>query len=110
MDYVERLLAEWSTHACGVTIDFIGRESSDPKLQWALAFPLERHEESLCVNFLDVLRKDLNELGMQHVDDMPKDGDVRLPNRFALEQVCPYRPDSCLGEHLLASGIGLIST
>lgn len=109
MDYVQRLLAEWSEHACGLTIDFVGDASSNPQLQWALAVPLENHSVSLSSNFLDRLRTDLSELGLQSVDDSNHDGTARLPNQFSFETECPYRPKSCCGDHLVAAGRGLLN-
>lgn len=108
MEYIQRLLAEWSKHACGMTVDLVGEPETAPQLQWVLAFPLQTDPEHTCTMFLDQLRQDLETLGLQSLNEAPGAGTdhVHLPNGHVHEMRCPYRPESCTGEHLLATGRG----
>lgn len=109
MELIQRLLEEWSHQACGVTIDIVGDASLSSELQWAIAFPLGTTSEDACTQFLAALREDLQEMGLQQVHDRHFEHETQLPNGHAIETSCPYRPETCSGDHLLATGRGLIS-
>lgn len=110
MELIQRLLKEWSRQACGVTIDVVGDSTLSSELQWAIAFPLEEIGDDVCLQFLTELRSDLASLGLQHVDHRHLESSASLANDTAKESMCPYRPDTCSGDHLVATGRGLIAS
>lgn len=109
MELLNRLLSEWKETACGITIDIVGDSNLSSELQWVLAFPVVKNDVEVAVSNIDSLRADLHSKGFQPVESLHLEPTAKLPNGLAVEPVCPYRPDSCLGEHIIASGHGLIS-
>ncbi len=108
MELIQRLVHEWSQRACGLTIDIVGNSQLSSEVQWVIAAPVDvRRPENLMQAFA-VLRTELENHGLQLVDPEHHDPAANLPNGTSLETTCPYRPDSCNGDHLVATGHGLV--
>ncbi len=109
MQLVHRIMDEWASGACGVTIDVIGDSQLSSEFQWVIAYPLGSRNEESASGKIETLRNDLEGAGLIPVDQIHLDHNSALPNGISLETVCPFRPDSCNGDHLLATGHGIIS-
>ena len=105
---LNRLVSEWSGRGCGLTIDVVGNSALSSELQWVLAFPLAESDAAAQEQLVESLRRDLQQHGMQFVDDEHFDPEAKLANGTAIEPQCPYRPESCPGDHLVATGHGLV--
>ena len=99
-------------NACGVTLDWQRQESGDELCQWLWGRPVvgvlaEKTEEELLA-----LASEISNLAEQAnliaVD--PKAVGMNLPNEIAILPNCPFRPKTCLGRHIAASGTSRIST
>lgn len=108
MQLLERLVSEWSACGCGLTIDIIGDSQLSSELQWVLAVNVAGRSGEDRLGLIDSLRNDLEEYGLQVVGSDHFDPAAALRNEAAIESKCPYRPDSCLGEHVVATGHGLV--
>ena len=105
MKLIDQLTQAWNGNACGVTIDIVGNEETNAELQWVLAIPVTADTAREVLVRVGDLRNQLSRDGFlpSHSDSQAS---FRLPNSQAVESECPYRPDECLGEHVVASGRG----
>lgn len=104
---IKRLIDEWSERACGLTIDIVGDSKLSAEIQWIIAAPLRSRDPDEMLIAFETLRHGLRILGLQIVDTEHYDPAAELPNGTALESCCPYRPETCVGDHLVATGHGL---
>lgn len=105
MKLIDQLTQAWNGDACGVTIDIVGNEDANAELQWVLAIPVTPDTAREVLVRVGALRNQLSLDGFLPVDSN-SDASLRLPNGQAVEAECPYRPDECLGQHVVASGRG----
>lgn len=103
----EALLREWSQHSCGLTIDLVGNAQLSSELQWVIAVPLREQHVDTVLRSIDSLREKLEHNGLRTVSAERFDPAATLPNGTSIEPSCPYRPEDCAGEHLVATGHGL---
>lgn len=108
MKLLERLVSEWSGHGCGLTIDIVGDSQLSSELQWVLALPVAERSAEERLRLIESLRNDLEGHGLQFVESDHFDPAAALGNGTAIEPNCPYRPESCLGDHVIATGHGLV--
>lgn len=108
MELVQRLVDQWAKNACGLTIDIVGNSELSSEVQWVLAVPVDVRNPQDSIQSIEKLRDALEQSGLQRVPEEHFDPDANLPNGTALESTCPYRPESCLGDHLVAAGHGLV--
>lgn len=104
---IPRLINEWSQRACGLTIDIIGDSRLSTEVQWIIAAPVDARNPDELLTAFEMLRTELGQLGLQMSAEEHHHPEAALPNGVALETKCPYRPESCLGDHLVATGHGL---
>jgi len=102
---IDQLTQVWHGDACGVTIDIVGNDATDAELQWVLAIPVTSETAPDVLVRVGALRNQLSADGFYPVDPEAS-ALVRLPNSQAVESECPYRPDQCVGQHVVASGRG----
>lgn len=105
MRFINQLAQAWNGDACGVTIDIVGNEEADAELQWVLAIPVNGDTAPEVLTRVGALRNQLSVDGFVPVDS-DTGAPLRLPNSQAVESECPYRPEECLGQHVVASGRG----
>lgn len=108
MELLERLVSEWSGRGCGLTIDIVGDSQLGSELQWVLAVPVAERSTEERLEFVESLRSDLEAHGLQSVESDHFDPAATLNNGVAIEPSCPYRPESCPGDHVIATGHGLV--
>lgn len=104
---ISRLVHEWSQRACGLTIDIIGDSRLSTEVQWIIAAPIDAKYPDETLKAFETLREELIELGLHMATEDHHHPEAALPNGVALETKCPYRPESCIGDHLVATGHGL---
>lgn len=109
MNPIQRLMQEWSAGACGVTIDFVGDATLSSEMQWVIAFPTTKKQMTHFTDGVQKLRVDLERVGLEPIAVRHFSHSNNLPNGVAIEGVCPFRPGNCLGEHVIATGHGLIA-
>lgn len=109
MRLIEHLAQAWSGNACGVTIDIVGEAKQTAELQWVIAIPVAHHSPEDVMAGVNDLRAELQAEGFTPIDQEFKGSSSGLPNELALESECPYRPAECVGQHVVASGRGLLT-
>lgn len=109
MKLVELLFDQWKSRGCGLTVDIVGDAQISSEFQWVIAIPVDTRFVNDGLNAVESLRSELTSNGLHIVPSEHHDPAAKLPNGIALEPTCPYRPDTCVGEHIIATGHGLLS-
>ena len=93
-----------------MTIDWQRLPDGTQLCQWLWGRPVTAEIEQLPHSGLLKLAEEVvqtaHALNIRQVD--PLSVGLNLPNEMAVLDTCPFRPDDCVGKHVVASGAGII--
>ena len=92
---------------CGWTLDV--QQSNPAKIvQWLWAAPVAQLGKELAPHQVGLnLGSQIQNLGLTLVK--PNHVTTHLPNQVEILEKCPFRPESCRGDHVVASGTGTLT-
>ena len=101
-----------SQEACGLTLDWQRTSSGEELCQWLWGRPITKNllgksQEELLAIGAEVSKSAVS-ANLLPVD--PHEVGMNLPNETAVIDNCPFRPESCPGDHVVVSGTGRIKT
>lgn len=99
-----------SSHACGITLDWQKLTNGVEVCQWLWSRPVADELEKLPESQLIEIGNAVQEIAKQHhlQPVEPLEVGLNLPNEVAVLDSCPFKAESCLGNHIVASGSGII--
>ena len=102
---------EVSQGACGLTFDWQKLSDGKEICQWLWGRPVTHDLAQLPEAQLLEVAKRIPEAAYKNnlVPVDPISVGLNLPNEIAVLEQCPFRPGECNGQHIVASGAGLIT-
>lgn len=110
MNRIERISGILADSGCGSTLDLFRNQDSDVPVmvQWLWASPqsvLEENPEAAHQRANAVLES-ISHSGFEASNEA--NDFFCLSNDIEVAPTCPFRPDSCQGNHVVAAGVGYV--